>query len=674
MMQFIFKKWQEKLTQFESNVDKGLAEIRKCKADIQKMRQEADFELHKGRYIHDDERIILSAPEIIIGHVDRNGLLIDGGSTVIVRGSQIGLQGVGEGGQLEMRASGIRQIAEDPGIDGEEHVVGNRSEVVSLARHIVIHSQDAEGVFPMEPPIPSGPGVRIHADKTIEVDASAPGPEFKKTLHKLIGDLEQTQKMLKTQSASHKSTLDQMTSSMEELLKEKEWLMNKQALVRAAYGDIEKVNDYIEQLSLSLSQEVCQYAKILSQLAETSRQMKSIKEQISKIKEGDDFWKKSTGASVAVTGEVIRLESKGEETEADKGKIRENKEAMINISGRCINLSTAQKDNSLLEDSQVTLKAKNVLVDQQGCKNANDKNGELESAEYPVEGTFTLKSKNIYVGAVDQVFKDGVIKDKGLGRDGRITLLAQHIDVDTSKIQNTDYDTDGNQTKGEYLADGEVTINSKTITMGAVDSEFDANEPHQRKETALSKGSEIQMRTERINMQATTTDGKATGGIRMNAKDLEMLSVDIGRDNLALTKDGVMAVMSERIYLGYSKDDSLKSHKVQAWADKITLLGSKVVQAIQGKKDKKKVGDAAFLQLKEGDAQLKGKATEIHGSTKLVGSLDAPQVSVGDIEIKGELKSNYLGGGVTAGPPPKSDLKLDDVSQEDYELFEQYSD
>ena len=136
MMQFIFKKWQEKLSQFESSVDQELKEIRKCKADIQKMRQEAVFELHKGRYIHDDERIILSAPEIIIGHVDRNGSLIgNAGSTVIVRSSQIGLQGVGEGGQVEMRARGIKQIAEDPGIDGEEHVVENEKRFVSDAAY-----------------------------------------------------------------------------------------------------------------------------------------------------------------------------------------------------------------------------------------------------------------------------------------------------------------------------------------------------------------------------------------------------------------------------------------------------------------------------------------------------------------------------------------------------------
>ena len=35
MIDFIFKNWQKKLSDFESSVKKDLAEIRKCKAEIQ---------------------------------------------------------------------------------------------------------------------------------------------------------------------------------------------------------------------------------------------------------------------------------------------------------------------------------------------------------------------------------------------------------------------------------------------------------------------------------------------------------------------------------------------------------------------------------------------------------------------------------------------------------------
>ena len=44
MIDFIFKNWQKKLSDFESSVKKDLAEIRKCKAEIQQMRQDTEFE------------------------------------------------------------------------------------------------------------------------------------------------------------------------------------------------------------------------------------------------------------------------------------------------------------------------------------------------------------------------------------------------------------------------------------------------------------------------------------------------------------------------------------------------------------------------------------------------------------------------------------------------------
>lgn len=669
MMQFIFKKWQEKLSQFESSVDQEIKEIRKCKADIQKMRQEADFELHKGRYIHDDERIILSAPEIIIGHVDRNGSLIDhAGSTVIVRGSQIGLQGVGEGGQVEMRARGIRQIAEDPGIDGEEHVVGSRSEVVSQARHIVIHSQDAEDMFSMEPTVPSGSGVRIHADKAIEIDASVPGPTFKKAIQDVIGKLEETQQNLRAQSTSHKSTFDQMTSSMEELLKKKEYILSKPAILRAAYGDIEKVNDFIEQLSLSLSQEVCQYAQILSQLAETSRQLKCLKTQKDKIKEGDAIANETTGASVSVKGENIRLVSKD-----DEDKMHVNPGAGVEVLGRTISMKSWNDDLSSMDGGTISLSAQNVEVDTTNTfvKERNDE-GNVTSAKVSTEGSFTVSSQNVKITAVDKEYKDGVFKQTQLTPNSSISLQAQNVDINTAQVQNEDVNDYGEITSAEYPADGKVVINSKSITLQSVDSEYNSQEEDGRAETALAPESSIKIRSERVGISTLATEGKATGSIRLNSKNMEIQSVDYDQnDDGKMADDGVISVISDRVYLGASRNKKMVSHKVQAWADKITLLGTKAMQAIQGDKGSE---NRSVLLLKNENAQLKGKKTELHGPTKIVGDLDAPKIKAGDLTVDGEIKSTNIGDGITVGPPPKSTLKIDDDGLTEEEQYEQYSD
>jgi hypothetical protein len=654
MMDFIFKEWQKKLSDFESSVKKDLAEIRKCKAEIQKMKQDTEFEKRRGRYIHDEERLILSAPEIIIGNVDDSGIHFDGtGSVVTVRGSQVNVQGIGKGGQVLTRSQSIRQIAEDPGCDGLEHVVGTRSEVVSQARHIVLHSQADEGVFSEEPSYPKGStGVRIHADEKIEVDASVSAENRREQLLKLYEKLKSDQIELEQKSARHKTSLELMVTLMEKLLGDKKKISEKDKAVRACYEDMEKLNGQIEELSLSLSEEVCCYADVLSVLSETSRQLKCVETQQKNVKDAEKFKKETTGTSVAVTGEVISLESRDGD-----GHLRENKEAKIQVMGRMMELLAQKDDHSLMDDGQVSLAAKTVVVDQQDFNNAKyDDNGNLESAEYPVEGTFAVKAKNIYMGAIDQELKDGVIRDKEQGKDGFITLQAQHINVDTSKVQNTDYDKEGNQTKGEYLADGEVTINSKTITMGAVDSDYDANDPHLRKEKALTEGASIKLRSECMTLDASTTDGKATGIVNLNAKNVNLLSMDFGDNSQSLTEKGKIQATAERIYLGESKDESLMSHKVQAWAEKITLLGSKVMQAIQGDK---KSEDNAFLLLKDQEAKLKGKKSELHGPTEVVGDITLHKTTVGDFEIKGELKSNYIGGGVTAGPSPKSTLKPD---------------
>ena len=148
-MDYIFKQWQQKLAEFEKNVEKDLEEIRKCKAEMQQMKLETISRQQRGQYIYDPERIILSAPEIVIGHCDADGNVYQGsGSTIVIHGNQVNVHGVGEAGQVEMRAPSIRQIAEDPGVDGHEHVVGSLSEVVSQARTIVIQSNQCEGTFP----------------------------------------------------------------------------------------------------------------------------------------------------------------------------------------------------------------------------------------------------------------------------------------------------------------------------------------------------------------------------------------------------------------------------------------------------------------------------------------------------------------------------------------------
>lgn len=64
-----FANWQAALDDFQKSVEKDLEEIRRCKREVRQMKFDLIDQLGKGRYIRDEHRVIISAPEIIIGNV-----------------------------------------------------------------------------------------------------------------------------------------------------------------------------------------------------------------------------------------------------------------------------------------------------------------------------------------------------------------------------------------------------------------------------------------------------------------------------------------------------------------------------------------------------------------------------------------------------------------------------
>ena len=170
-MGYIFDDWKQILNDFQSSVEKDLAEIHKQKEAVQQMKTEIFDRLDNGKYICDEHRIVLSAPEIIIGHVDKSGDL-KGGSKVIIRGTEVDVEGVGETGTIINRAPVIQQTAVDPGIDGQEAVVYPHSAVLTQARSVVLQSNDATDAFSQSIAVPGGSGISIHADQVLDIDAS----------------------------------------------------------------------------------------------------------------------------------------------------------------------------------------------------------------------------------------------------------------------------------------------------------------------------------------------------------------------------------------------------------------------------------------------------------------------------------------------------------------------
>ena len=72
MADYIFDDWKTMLGDFQDCVQKDLEEIHKQKAEIQQMKADLYKEMEGFKYYRDERRLILSAPEVIIGNVDEN--------------------------------------------------------------------------------------------------------------------------------------------------------------------------------------------------------------------------------------------------------------------------------------------------------------------------------------------------------------------------------------------------------------------------------------------------------------------------------------------------------------------------------------------------------------------------------------------------------------------------
>ena len=616
-MDTIFKEWEKKLSTFESSVEKDLAEIRKCKAEMQQIQVDITAEIKSGHYLRDPQRLVLSAPEIVIGNVDRNGTLLQGGS-VIIRGSHVGVEGVGEGGDVELRAASLRQVAEDPGPDGKEHVVGAISEVVSHARNITLHSEDAQGAFSSPTPMAGISGVRIHADQTVDIHAAMTAESREKQLDDLIKSKETLKNSLKQQASAYKSSFGELVKEMEKLLEDKEKLSGDYSDVRTNFQDIGDINEQIETLSQAITEQTYAYSEVLSLLAEASRQLKCFKDEKSKIVKGDDFKKKPTGARVNVTGERISRTSMDGES-----NLRDNEGSGISVKANTVDIASIEHDGKLKKDGKVSIQAKNVEVATAGTADMKrDDKGVVEKATYTAEGDFTLKSKNITIESVDYEVADKKFKEKQLTADSKIKLRAKTIEVSTEGSANVEVDDKGKLTKANMTAQGDIIVKSKTFTLEST---------------------------------ATDTEGKATGSVSINAKAVAVKSMDVEKEKRTddkLAAGSTMTIVAEKMYLG-AKSNDVKSKKVQVMSEEVGAFADKTLEIQQD-------NGKAMVQLTGGNTSVGGSKTQLYGpttinaKTEVKDELKAPKATIDNLEAKTSFKSTNISDGIAVPAAPST--------------------
>ena len=590
MADYIFSEWQKTLDEFRQSVKKDLEEMHKQKAEVQQIKADIFDKIDAGMYYRDNQRIVISAPEIIIGNVDYSGDLLGCKGKVIVKGSEVDLEGAGSNGAIISRAPSIRQIAVDPGTDGLENIVGDTSEIVQQACDIVLQSDDAKEVF-SQAPVPAGRGgIRIHATNNMQIEASVSAEQRKQEIEEkvsqLTGQINSYEKMVESQ----KKAVDSLFEQMQKLLNQKNEYNEQNIFTgRLVSEELTEVNDIMNSILPGLYQATTSFIQAVSCLAEANRQKTALEKEKGEIKTGDDFIKKTTGASMTIAAESINMGT----TDAD-GNLHTNPEAGISVRTPYMGVNMLDDKNAQVEGSAFIVNTENVSFNT--IKPSND------GKQYPASGSVSILSKDISLTSIDyETEGDGKpYKEKQLTADGKVSITAKTVEVSTAGPSNIKVDDKGKMTGGEYKAEGDVIIKSKNLTVESLEYEVKDGKLETK---ALAKGSKIAVRSEKMDFLAADTEGKATGSISMNAKAIAVKSMDVDKEKLTddkLAAGSSMVLVSEKMYVG-AKSKDVKSKKLQAVSEEMGLFADKTFEAQQGD------GKAA-LQLDGGNANVGGLA------------------------------------------------------------------
>ena len=654
-MDYIYGEWKKLLDSFQQCVEKDLEEIHKQKAEVQQIKTDIFSRMDSGLFYRDDDRIVISAPEIVIGNVDKSGELQGGIGHVIIKGSDVDMEGVGESGQIVSRAPSIRQIAVDPGVDGMENVVCDTSEVISQATSIVLHSSDSEGAFSQNGLSAGKGGVWIHADNNLNMEAAVTNDVRKESIENQEKGLTEQATNLKKVMDDQKKAVDDYFKKMTSLLEKQDKLnVSKDYLARLSMDELDDIHEEMNRLMPSLYHTTISFIHTVARLAEVNRMKKALETEKKALKTGDDFKKKTTGATMTIKAEAIDVS-----TVDGDGNLHTNAEAGIRIRTPRLDTSMSDDTGKLIENGGFSVNSQNITL--------STVNASADGKELPVVGNIDLRSKNINMEAVDYQRDDKGMKEKELTKDSKIKITAQTVEVATTNPKNIERDDKGKITKGEYTAEGDVIIKSKTISMETLDYEVKDGKLATK---ALTKDSKIAVRSEKMDFLAADAEGKSTGSINMNAKAVAVKSMDVDKEKLTddkLAAGSTMTLVSEKMFVG-AKSKDIKSKKIQAMSEEIGAFADKTLEIQQG-------DGKAVVQLDGGNASMGGSKSALYGDTTINGKADikgdvkAPKGQFDNLEAKSSFKSSNISDGIAVpgaagGGSLSAKLKSEDAPKE----------
>lgn len=603
----IFKDWLDLAEKFKGMVDKAVDEIHEAKQEVEDMKTDFLNEIHKGQYIWDPKSITISSPKIIIGNVNKDGALKDGGGTVIIKGTQIDLNGVGAEGKIAVAAPVIEQRAVNPGIDGQEAIVYHTSRISSQARSIIIDSKnpiDDENKNGTFLPSPRTEGVSILSEQGIRVSATLSKTGKKYALDDMVDTLTDESDRLKDQMKDLKTAIDDVVTKMNQTLAgEKDLNNGDRDLTRTNVIAIDELNKRMKEQVPIFYNVMNEYVEKISRMLEIKRQLACLEnEKKSESQKADKkaFQTTPTGTSLMLESELVQLRS----VDGD-GNYRTNPDAGIEVRGNDIKLRSMSRTDDDKQDDVLT----------------------------PPEAK------------------------------GRITIQSRNVTISTANIKEHKYKEDGTLDSAKFPLEGDVTIQSKTINMEAVDLEQTA--PGKMKETKLTEGGAINMRAEKVKVKTHNEKGESVGKFSVNSQKISMKSTNLEGYNdafdlddqgnakrekaksKAVTAGSKMLLLSETMNLGYKNKDMI-SKEIYMQSKEQTSLGSE-------KKTLQWGGEKASFIMNDGNVELTANSKmmltasdglEVSGKTTMEGNLIAKEVTADNLTANKAVKAPNIGDGV----------------------------
>lgn len=579
----IYSDIQGKLAAFDQMMDAKLEEIRQIRNEIVQLQTKLQGEYKWGTYLHDDKRIVISAPEIIIGNVDKMGHL-QGGTVakVIIRGNKVNVEGVGNGdnntGIITNQATRIINRASDPGPYGVEDIVYQKSLIANIARAINLRGVEDLGTFYTD--FENAPaGIHIHSDNSMTLEANQPLAKTAAQLDKKMAACQALDKQYDTTLKQLKASLDALTKKMSDTIAQIEEMNADRDNIRNNAVEYSTLNTVLHKYTGEYYALTANYFGFQTTKAENARQMKvltAMKEELNKQVQ------RAGNKTTTLNGNIIINSTAIDVNVADDGgTYRSDAKSGFQLNASDIRINAREDSGKLLPDGCVTIGGQNVKID------TNEFDGDFTSGsvKIPGKGMFSLLSKNI-------------------------------------KLESVDYSLDN----------------------GA------------KKEEALTAGGNMQIRTESVSVMSTSTDGKATGSISLNAKDVTVASSDYQKDDKGayspqgLAAGGNINVTGETIALGHAN-----SKEVKMAADVATVQGKSEAKLAQGG-----IGSApeAAVVVQGGSTNIASSSnTDIYGNiglrgeTKVSAGISGPKASFDGLEVSKGLKTPNFSDGLPGSAP-----------------------